>query len=114
MPDEMQFNVCDIQSELYAREKWVAACQFHDLTDLEVLEKVVQQASIGPNPTVLLDLDSTLYEVRHRTYQIMMEWAQSEESREFSEIQAAVRQMQSAQTQYSVQETIVALNCYSD
>jgi hypothetical protein len=112
--NHVQSNPGDLQSQLYAREKWVEACQFHDLTDQEVLEKVVQQASVGQNPTVLLDLDSTLYEVGHRTYQIMMEWALSKDSQGFPEVQAAILQMLSHQTQYSVQETLVALNCCSN
>ena len=47
------------------------------------VEKLKAQAKLGrreAHPLVLLDLDSTLYEVGPRTYQILREWVETSES----------------------------------
>ena len=66
---------------LYSRNNWILNSFFHPLSTKEVLETVERKIkdrlshSKGTMaPVVLLDLDSTLYEVGHRTLAIIQEW----------------------------------------
>jgi len=66
---------------LYSRNNWILNSFFHPLTTKEVLEtvekKIRDQVALSKRhltPVVLLDLDSTLYEVGHRTLAIIKEW----------------------------------------
>ena len=45
------------------KAQWLVDCHFHDLTGKQVLAEVEARAKKTPKPVVLLDLDSTLYEV---------------------------------------------------
>jgi len=69
---------------LYSRNDWILNSFFHPLTSKEVLETVEKRVKdhliSNPSkkiPVVLLDLDSTLYEVSHRTLAIIQEWNKS-------------------------------------
>ncbi len=60
-----------------AREDWVAACEFdaseHADVFARISNKVKDTVALGAKPYVLLDLDSTLYEVAPRTVRILKE-----------------------------------------
>lgn len=90
---------------MYTRKHWVSACQFHDLTEPEVLNEVSRRVSESEQPLVLLDLDSTLYEVAPRSYQILKEWAQSDESQLYPQVQSLIQKMTLDQMRYSMRET---------
>lgn len=101
-----------------SRKEWIAACQFHDLTENEVLHEVAERVSElkasaagsrEKHPLVLLDLDSTLYEVGPRTFQILKEWQESSESREYPTVRAAIEQLRKEQVGYSIGDTLQAL-----
>ncbi len=69
---------------LFSRKDWILNSFFHPLSSREVLEKVeksVESHLKGPKahlkPVILFDLDSTLYEVGHRTLAIIREWNQA-------------------------------------
>ncbi len=78
---------------LLTRDQWIAACHFHDLSEREVLREIGRRvgnardrAAEGhhlAHPLVLLDLDSTLYEVGPRTHQILLEWTETQNARSF-------------------------------
>ncbi len=98
-----------------AREFWVTSSQFHPHGNAEVLkevadrvEVVVQKSGAG-RPLVLLDLDSTLYEVGHRTLQILREWTQSPDAREFPKVRERLQQATLGQIGYSVKDTFSAV-----
>ena len=68
---------------LYSRKDWISNSLFHPLSNREVLEKVEKLVENHPTtpdkdkkPVVVFDLDSTLYEVSHRTLAIIKEWNQ--------------------------------------
>jgi len=102
-------------SVLVAGKNWVEACNFHNLTDQEVLSEVsnrvhrLQGLQRSDSPVVLLDLDSTLYEVGPRNLQIMVEWARSKEGSKYKEVSAMVEALELHQVKYSVKETLLAL-----
>ncbi len=93
----------------FSRQEWVSACHFHDLTQLEVLQEVSRRVTSQVQPLVLLDLDSTLYEVGPRTYQIMMEWAQSTLGKAYPIAQRLILQMERRDIGYSVSDTFSKL-----
>jgi hypothetical protein len=69
---------------LYSRNDWILNTSFHPLTTKEVLERVenevkthIQGSKRDSKPIILLDLDSTLYEVGPRTLAIIKEWNES-------------------------------------
>lgn len=66
---------------LYARNDWILKSLFHPLSTPDVLDRVVllvkkhlADTKGKTRPVILLDLDSTLYEVGYRTLAIIKEW----------------------------------------
>lgn len=101
----------------------MSACHFHDLTESQVLREVAARveklkARAGDrrqaHPLVLLDLDSTLYEVGPRTYQILREWTDATESREFASVRDAILKAEPWHVGYSVRDTLEALEVDTD
>jgi hypothetical protein len=93
-------------SEFKVRQDWIRACQFVNQTEKAVLEQVVSHAQeLGSQGVVLLDLDSTLYEVGSRTLQILKEWADSSESKAYPEIRSKASNMVLSQMGYSMKDT---------
>lgn len=61
----------------FSRQEWITRSHFHPLEQGAVLAKVLEEATqAGRNGEagVLLDLDSTLYEVAPRTIEIFRDW----------------------------------------
>lgn len=110
-------------SGLLIRGEWMAACQFHDLSEAEVLSEVARRvekvkrtatSERASHPLVLLDLDSTLYEVGPRTYQILREWVETSESREFMQVRDALLRAEPWHVGYSVRDTLKAVGVNAD
>jgi phosphoglycolate phosphatase-like HAD superfamily hydrolase len=107
-----------------SRKEWVEACHFHDLTDEEVLREVAERVSrlkaekrgkSEGHPLVLLDLDSTLYEVQPRSLQILKEWLQTDEASEFPRVKEALTgQLSLAHIGYSLRDTFSSLGLSLD
>lgn len=100
-------------SSLLAREKWISACHFQRHSEEEVLREVMRrvQESLSQNhkPLVLLDLDSTLYEVGLRTYQILLEWHASKQCEKFPVVREAMKGLRVQSVGYSLKDTFHAL-----
>ncbi len=93
-----------------ARDAWMAACQFHALSDSIVLKEILDRVKGHESrPAVLLDLDSTLYEVRPRTFRILQEWSDSEHSSRFPVARASIKKMTESEVGYSVRDTFTTL-----
>lgn len=67
-----------INMSKYIREEWVKQTEFHPVTSEKVIEQVVVRTKAvlkeGKLPVVVFDLDSTLFDVSHRTFAILQEW----------------------------------------
>lgn len=63
----------------YAREEWKNNCRFHPHSEKEIfhLLETKLNESLQKKPVLLLDLDSTLYEVAPRTHAIINDWVKS-------------------------------------
>jgi hypothetical protein len=108
--------------KLFARTDWTSACQFHDLTSEEVLTQVLARtadhftqtsqsprAALNKRPVILLDLDSTLYEVAPRNMRIFSEWAKAHPLPELEEIRTALVNASIGHIGFSVEDTLHAL-----
>ncbi len=87
------------------RQEWISSSEFHPLKNEEVLAQVVQWARETKSPVLLLDLDSTLYEVGPRTFEILKEWMATPSSREFSKVREALEKMKHSHVGYSLKDT---------
>ncbi|MGK5083188.1 HAD family hydrolase [Bdellovibrionota bacterium FG-1] len=100
------------------RKQWVSACHFHDLSETEVLHEVARrvievnskaEGRKQAHPLVLLDLDSTLYEVGPRTYRILCEWMDLSSSQQFPGVCRALQEAEPWHVGYSVKDTLEAV-----
>ncbi len=96
----------------FIRNDWVSACRFHPLDEKQVLGEVFKKAfqPAGRRPVVLLDLDSTLYEVRTRTFQILKEWRDTDFVQEHSVFKNALGRLEEDHIGYSLKDTFSALD----
>jgi hypothetical protein len=94
-----------------SREHWIEASEFLDLgSDGEVLSCVLSRVRTEVRrPLVLLDLDSTLYEVQPRTHRIIHDWLASKASRTFTETRDALARVSEQHVGYSLKDTFQAL-----
>ena len=113
------------ESNLRVRGDWVSASTFHDLSEDDVLREVARRvsdlkASLSPSaaksahPLVLLDLDSTLYEVGPRTHQILREWLASPESAPFAHVRSVLARLEAEHVGYSLKDTFKAVGLEVD
>lgn len=91
------------------KAQWLVDCHFHDLTEKQVLAEVEARAKKTPQPVVLLDLDSTLYEVAPRSHQILREWLASSESSAFPAVKNALARLEAHHVGYSLRDTFRAI-----
>jgi predicted secreted acid phosphatase len=96
------------------KDEWLKACHFHDLSEKKVLEEVAKRVKNTPNSLVLLDLDSTLYEVGPRSHQILKEWVESSESAPFSSIRNVLLGLRGEHIGYSLKDTFSAIGLSLD
>lgn len=101
----------DTNSNLLSRKKWQSASHFHPLTEKDVLGFIsdrVGQFKGARRPLVLLDLDSTLYEVGPRSLAIFEEWLR--ESPEIpGDLRMALKNLAPSQMGYSIKDTLAAI-----
>ncbi len=97
----------------FSRGHWLAENQFQKHSDSEILSlianKVKTLATLGPKPVVLLDLDSTLYEVAPRSYGIIREWIQLSGSKLQPQLLEVLHRLEESHVGYSLNDTLHAL-----
>ena len=91
--------------EAKVRQEWINASHFHPLKNEEVLAQVLKWTRETKSPVLLLDLDSTLYEVGPRSYEILREWMHAPASREFSKVRDTLARMEHSHVGYSLKDT---------
>lgn len=93
---------------MFIREEWVKRTEFHPLKGPEVLREVIRRVQKvrdgGKLPIVVFDLDSTLFDVTRRSYEILREWLQHPESHSYAETVEALRDLKHTEFRYSIQE----------
>jgi len=93
---------------LFSRKTWMDLSHFHPLSDNEVLSLVAERVARftgTKRPLVLLDLDSTLYEVAPRSLTILKEWVSSQNGLPL-ELKLSLENLKTHQMGYSVKDTL--------
>ncbi len=66
---------------MYIRQEWIKNTEFHPQSSKEVLQEVIGRTQKVLDqkklPVIIFDLDSTLFHVSPRSYEILREWAQA-------------------------------------
>jgi len=92
----------------FSRTQWKEKTHFHLHSEDEVLnliaKKIQKPQNLG-NPLVLLDLDSTLYEVGPRTVAIVQEWLTTSPTLPQA-LQQSLASLKPSQLGYSVKDTL--------
>ena len=102
-------NLAFTMSAPLNKTDWLSASQFHDLTEKQVLDEVAARVRAASKPLVLLDLDSTLYEVGPRTHQILREWLKTAESAQFPHVSQELKRLEAQHIGYSLRDTFRAV-----
>ena len=93
---------------MFIRSEWVKNTQFEDLEGAKVLEKVLHQVESvkaqGKLPIVVFDLDSTLFDVSKRSYEILREWLTHPETESFKETRELLKTLHPSDMQYSLED----------
>jgi hypothetical protein len=94
-----------------SRQAWLDASHFHSHGMTEVLSEVAKRVRSAreSRPLILLDLDSTLYEVGHRSLQIFREWTQTPDAAKFPVIRDRLGALPVNQLGYSLKDTFSAM-----
>jgi hypothetical protein len=91
-----------------SRQDWVSETGFEQISEDEVLRQVAARVKTSDrSPLVALDLDSTLYEVAHRTRQILSEWFQTPDSSRFRNVRDALSALPLEKFGYSLQDSFL-------
>ena len=96
---------------MFTRKEWIENSHFHNLSDSQVLQRVadkIKEFRGERRPLVLLDLDSTLYEVAPRTLHIIQEWLSNAPSLP-SPLQERLEALHPKELGYSIHDTFQAL-----
>ncbi len=90
-----------------ARESWVSACEFNAAPDIfsKIESHALAHLSKGTKAYVLLDLDSTLYEVAPRTVRIFKEAVRELHAAIPEPVRVALQGLGPGGTGYSVEDT---------
>jgi len=93
---------------MHVRENWIKNTEFHPHSTADVLSEVITRAKAVLEakklPVVVFDLDSTLFDVSRRSYEILREWLAHPESKSFTETRQALQDVQPTDMRYSLQD----------
>src|SRR4051812_37090474 len=96
-------------SQFFVRKDWISACLFKNATEQEVWVEIFRRLEQEAHPVVVLDLDSTLYDLHLRNHQIFLEWSQSSESQPFPIVRKVISEVNADLLGYSVKDTFECL-----
>jgi hypothetical protein len=93
---------------MHIRQEWVQKSEFHPSESHEVLNEVIKRSRAilaqGKLPIVVFDLDSTLFNVSMRSYEILREWLSHPGANSFQETVARLHELNPNEMKYSLQE----------
>jgi hypothetical protein len=93
---------------MHIRGEWLKNTDFHPHSTEEVLREVFTRARAaiekGDLPVIVFDLDSTLFDVSKRSYEILKEWASHPETLRFVETREKLADLSPAEMRYSLED----------
>lgn len=112
----MPFHFLEPEIPHRSRADWTQAVGFHTLRDGDVLARVLEDIADyrGGRPVVLFDLDSTLYQVSHRTFKIFGDWHRANSAQIPKEVAEAFGALTLDEIGYSVADTFRNLGLSHD
>jgi hypothetical protein len=93
---------------MFIRQDWIDHTEFFPENNEVVLKKVVEQveATLARKeiPIVIFDLDSTLFDVSKRSFEILKEWMAHPEASQFTETVSKMADITPSDMRYSLQD----------
>jgi hypothetical protein len=93
---------------MFIRDEWIKNTEFHPESTQDVLAMVIARTQEvlkkGKLPIVVFDLDSTLFDVSKRSYEILREWLGHPEHAAFSETHTVMQDLKPAEMRYSLED----------
>jgi beta-phosphoglucomutase-like phosphatase (HAD superfamily) len=93
---------------MYIRGDWIEKTEFHELAGDEVLREVrarcLNTVEQGKLPVVVFDLDSTLFDVSKRSFEILKDWLRDPESAAFAETRERLNGLAPSDMRYSLED----------
>ena len=93
---------------MHIRGDWIKNSEFFSESGREVLSLVIERAgktlAEGKLPVVVFDLDSTLFDVSSRSYQILKDWAEHPETIRFVETREKLSDLDPSEMRYSLED----------
>ena len=93
---------------MFVRDQWVKKTEFQPEKNQEVLALVLARTQEvlkrGKLPIIIFDLDSTLFDVSKRSYEILREWLAHPDHQAFSETLAQLQGLELTEMRYSLED----------
>ncbi|MBC7398182.1 MAG: HAD family hydrolase [Bdellovibrionales bacterium] len=93
---------------MFIREEWIQNTEFFPESTAQVLNKVLEgtQKVLADKklPVVVFDLDSTLFDVSRRSYEILNEWRTHTETKTFQETAKMLADLSPTDMRYSLED----------
>jgi hypothetical protein len=93
---------------MYIRGEWLKHSEFFPHTTEEVLKEVIQRTekslAAGRLPVIVFDLDSTLFDVSRRSFEILRDWLQHPETATFTETRERLSDLSPGDMRYSLED----------
>ena len=93
---------------MHIRSDWQKHTEFHPHSQGEVLGEVLKrtEAALGKGelPVVVFDLDSTLFDISHRSFRILKEWLTHPETATFQETREKLASIEPSDIRYSLED----------
>jgi hypothetical protein len=93
---------------MHIRDEWIQKSSFHDLASEQVLREVARRVTEareqGHLPVLVFDLDSTLFDVSRRSYEILREWLQHPQAEAHGASIDALRDLAPTEMRYSLED----------
>jgi hypothetical protein len=93
---------------MYIRGDWIKKTEFHPTAQDGVLREVLKRSdeAIGKKelPVVVFDLDSTLFDVSRRSFEILKEWLTHSETEAFGETRSKLSDLDPGEMRYSLED----------
>ena len=93
---------------MFIRSDWIKNTEFHEDSSSEVIQKVMTRVdevlAKKKLPIVVFDLDSTLFDVSKRSYEILREWLAHPETQSFQATHQGLKGLDAGELKYSLEE----------
>lgn len=94
-----------VMQSFYIRDEWKSQSQPKPTTWNEIYQKILKHPHRSDGAAVVFDLDSTLYNVQPRTFEIIREWRESSHSKSYGMLREIAHALTMDDIHYSLKDT---------